>query len=132
AKLSASLSRILADPAAKQKLQIELTSNDLQTAVLIVGQTLRSIDMSDGKAAPNAASQGTQVASLSTTQSIEGARQSVVSGLQTLIVGVSPDGANADAADGLVRNVQTELRRLGCYRMEVDGDWGKGSIRALT
>ena len=46
ALLSASLSRILADPVAKEKLQIELASNDLQTAVLIVGQTLRSVDMS--------------------------------------------------------------------------------------
>ena len=46
ALLSASLSRILSDPVAKQKLQIELASNDLQTAVLIVGQTLRSVDVS--------------------------------------------------------------------------------------
>lgn len=132
AKLSASLSRILADPMAKQKLQIELASNDLQTAVLIVGQTLRSIDMSDETAAPSQPAGGTQVASLSSPQSIEGARQSVVSGLQTLIVGVSNGGNEANSPDGLARNVQTELRRLGCYRMDVDGDWGKGSIRALT
>lgn len=132
AKLSASLSRILADPVAKQKLQIELASNDLQTAVLIVGQTLRSIDMADETAAPKPATGGTQVASLTTEESIEGARQSVVSGLQTLIVGGSGDGAAAAATDGLARNVQTELRRLGCYRMDVDGDWGKGSVRALT
>lgn len=132
AKLSASLSRILADPVAKQKLQVELASNDLQTAVLIVGQTLRSIDMSDETLAPKPA-EGTQVASLSSTDSFEGARQSVVSGLQTLIVGTSSEGSrDGNTPDGLARNVQTELRRLGCYRMEVDGQWGKGSIRALT
>ena len=36
------------DKYAKQleKLQVELASNDLQTAVLIVGQTLRSVEMS--------------------------------------------------------------------------------------
>ena len=51
ALLSASLSRILSDPVAKEKLQIELASNDLQTAVLIVGQTLRSVDMSGPAAA---------------------------------------------------------------------------------
>ena len=133
AKLSASLSRILADPVAKQKLQFELASNDLQTAVLIVGQTLRSIDMSDETAAPAPASDGTQVASLSSAQSLEGTRQSVASELQTLIVGSSAGGTEAKPAqDMLARNVQTELRRLGCYRMDVDGDWGKGSIRALT
>ena len=27
--------------------------------------------------------------------------------------------------------MQTELRRLGCYRLKIDGDWGKGSVRAL-
>ena len=30
---------------AKERLQVELASNDLQTAVLIVGQTLRSVDV---------------------------------------------------------------------------------------
>lgn len=27
---------------------------------------------------------------------------------------------------------QTELRRLGCYQLAIDGDWGKGSRTALT
>jgi Caspase domain len=130
-QLSASLSRILSDPAAKEKLQQELASNDLQTAVLIVGQTLRSVAM----AAPSGASSegaGTKVASLSPNESLEGARQSVVSGLETLIVGTSTGGAEDDKVKDIARNIQTELRRLGCYRMAVDGDWGNGSIRALT
>jgi hypothetical protein len=135
AELSASLSRILSDPAAKKKLQVELASNDLQTAVLIVGQTLRSVQVppaSTGATAADTAPAGTQVANLAPGQSVQDARQSVVSGLETLIVG-GPDGeAGADKATELARNIQTELRRLGCYRMTVDGDWGKGSIRALT
>jgi len=125
-QLSASLSRILSDPVAKEKLQAELASNDLQTAVIIVGQTLRSIEI------PAAPAAGTQVASLSDPQAIEGARQSVVSGLETLIVGTSGTAAEDAKANELVRNIQTELRRLGCYRMTVDGDWGKGSMRALA
>jgi len=32
----------------------------------------------------------------------------------------------------LARVIQSELARLGCYRMAVDGDWGKGSRTALT
>ena len=32
----------------------------------------------------------------------------------------------------LARAVQTELRRVGCYQMKVDGSWGKGSSTALT
>jgi hypothetical protein len=125
AQLSASLSRILSDPAAKQKLQVELASNDLQTAVVIVDQNLRSVNMS---AEPNAPPKpgGTQLASLPST---EGARQNAVSGIESLIA--SLEGQEEERAE-LARKVQTELRRLGCYRMTVDGDWGKGSIRALT
>jgi len=128
--LSASLSRILSDPAAKEKLQLELASNDLQTAVLLVGQNLKSIEVAPpgGSAAEQPA--GTQVASVSSSENIAGARESVMSGIQTLID--SPDQAGADKAKELARNVQTELRRVGCYRQTVDGDWGKGSIRALS
>jgi hypothetical protein len=131
AELSASLSRILSDPAAKKKLQVELASNDLQTAVLIVGQTLRSVEIPGPQgAAPQRA--GTQVANLNPSESVEAARKSVVSGIETLIVGTTDGEAEADKATDLARSVQTELRRLGCYRMSVDGDWGNGSIRALT
>ena len=31
----------------------------------------------------------------------------------------------------LAMAVQTELQRVGCYRMSIDGDWGPGSRRAL-
>ncbi|ANT51883.1 caspase family protein [Mesorhizobium amorphae] len=124
AQLSASLSRILSDPVAKEKLQIELASNDLQTAVIIVGQTLRSVEISPPSAAP-AKPTGTQMASL------EGARQSVVSGLETLIVGKTGEPDQEKATD-LARSIQTELRRLGCYRTTIDGSWGKGSVRAVT
>ncbi|TIT41119.1 MAG: caspase family protein, partial [Mesorhizobium sp.] len=41
----------------------------------------------------------------------------------------SPD---EEKATDLARSIQTELRRLGCYRATVDGNWGKGSVRALT
>lgn len=127
AQLSASLSRILADPAAKEKLQIELASNDLQTAVLIVGQTLRAVEVPAGPTiggAQPAQPAGTQVASL------EAARETAVSGIETLIVG-GPDESDAAKATELAKSIQTELRRLGCYRQSVDGDWGKGSVRAL-
>jgi hypothetical protein len=39
-QLSAALSRILADPVAKRQLEVELGSNDLQTAVMIVLKAL--------------------------------------------------------------------------------------------
>lgn len=36
------------------------------------------------------------------------------------------------APEELARAVQTQLRRVGCYQMAVDGSWGKGSRTALT
>jgi len=128
AQLSASLSQILSDPIAKQKLQIELASNDLQTAVLIVGQTLRGVGVPQPSAA-TAPAAGTQVASLT---ALEGARETVVSGLETLIVGSTTGENTQEKANDLARSIQTELRRVGCYRQEVDGDWGKGSQKALS
>ena len=34
--------------------------------------------------------------------------------------------------DELVRNIQRELKRVGCYAGDVDGDWGPGSRRAMV
>lgn len=130
ATLSANLSQILSNPAMKEKLLVQLASNDLQTAVLVLGEQLRSVELNrSGKSGIAQASD--KLVSLSPALTVEGARESVVSGLETLIVG----SASAKQGDGpridLARSVQTELARLGCYRMEVDGDWGKGSVRAL-
>jgi hypothetical protein len=36
------------------------------------------------------------------------------------------------APEQLAASVQGELKRLGCYQMRVDGDWGRGSRNALT
>ncbi len=127
ALLSASLSRILSDPAAMEKLQIELASNDLQTSVLIVGEALRSVGPPQaGPVASAVRSADVQVASL------QSARESVVTDLGTLIVGASTSENETVRARELARSVQTELRRLGCYRMAIDGDWGRGSARALS
>ncbi|HSF65663.1 MAG TPA: peptidoglycan-binding domain-containing protein, partial [Paracoccaceae bacterium] len=37
----------------------------------------------------------------------------------------------APAPEELPRALQAELKRLGCYRLAVDGDWGNGSRSAL-
>ena len=42
-----------------------------------------------------------------------------------------PLSADLDPKE-LAKAVQTELRRVGCYQMRVDGSWGKGSRTALT
>lgn len=38
---------------------------------------------------------------------------------------------NAPLPENLALGVQTELDRIGCYGMRVDGDWGNGSRRAM-
>jgi hypothetical protein len=43
-----------------------------------------------------------------------------------------PAEPEAGAPIDLVETVQGELSRLGCYRLAIDGDWGKGSRKALA
>lgn len=43
---------------------------------------------------------------------------------------VGAPAAHSHAHYELVRNLQTELRRVGCYGGEIDSDWGAGSRRA--
>jgi hypothetical protein len=57
----------------------------------------------------------------------EGMPQFEIVESNTEIVQPEPD---IDPAQ-LPRLVQTELKRLGCYSLRVDGDWGPGSRRAL-
>jgi uncharacterized caspase-like protein len=42
------------------------------------------------------------------------------------------EAAPAIAPEDLALAIQGELKRVGCYQMKVDGDWGKGSKTALT
>ncbi|WMS44150.1 caspase family protein [Acuticoccus sp. MNP-M23] len=59
--------------------------------------------------------------------------------LETLMFARLDDGRPVASAPGpqpvdrreLARKLQTELQRLGCYRMRIDGDWGRGSRGAL-
>jgi hypothetical protein len=44
---------------------------------------------------------------------------------------VDPASIETERRRDLARSVQTELQRLGCYRMAIDGAWGPGSRNAL-
>ncbi|MDZ4309701.1 MAG: caspase family protein [Cypionkella sp.] len=39
---------------------------------------------------------------------------------------------NAPLPENMALGVQTELDRIGCYGMRIDGDWGNGSRRAMA
>ena len=56
---------------------------------------------------------------------------------RALLKAIDPRLAEEDviqsiAPEELALAVQTQLRRVGCYQMAVDGSWGKGSRTALT
>lgn len=53
---------------------------------------------------------------------------SLVALLPTSVEARNPDRQ----ISALARMAQTELSRLGCYRMKVDGQWGRGSREALS
>ncbi|MCL1629202.1 caspase family protein [Roseibaca sp. V10] len=44
---------------------------------------------------------------------------------------IGTDATPEDAPEDLATALQTELQRVGCYRMRIDGDWGGGSASAL-
>lgn len=50
----------------------------------------------------------------------------------TIVPGAEQPALPEIDPEEMASNVQTELSRLGCYRMRIDGDWGNGSRRALT
>lgn len=45
---------------------------------------------------------------------------------------VAPPAPQIEIPEDLPSAVQAELKRVGCYNMRVDGDWGNGSRRALS
>ncbi len=137
-ELSATLNRILEVPSMKEQLMVQLASadSDLQSTVLMLGKqlpdTLRSVAVSSGGATVGSPPDGQQVASLSPDQSLNGARKSVSSELQSLLV-LGKAGDSDAQSEGLQLNhrLQTELSRVGCYRAPIDGVWGSGSKKAL-
>lgn len=66
---------------------------------------------------------------------VEGDREFTVLGSLQFSTPGEEDEAAAAAREAnqrqLARNMQTELQRLGCYRMGIDGLWGPGSKRAF-
>ncbi|MEP3348235.1 MAG: caspase family protein [Litoreibacter sp.] len=56
--------------------------------------------------------------------------------LEELTTAIDPEAAETILPEvdpeQMASDVQSELSRLGCYRMRIDGDWGNGSRRALT
>ncbi len=126
-QLSETLNRILEVPAMKDKLLIQLASadSDLQSTVLMLGRQLPSVSRSVGV---DATEPGQQLASLSAPDSVS--RDVVRSDIETLLVLGKPQ-EGGETGPTIAHRVQTELARVGCYRMAVDGDWGPGSKRAL-
>ena len=126
-QLSETLNRILEVPAMKDKLLVQLASadSDLQSTVLMLGRQLPQVTRTVGV---DAAAGAQQVASLSLGAA---PRDSVRSDIESLLVLGKPADDTGEAGPTMAHRVQTELARVGCYRMSVDGDWGPGSKRAL-
>ncbi len=59
-------------------------------------------------------------------------RQEIFIGRQGGVVDVAEETDIPTDRYELARALQTELRRVGCYFGEIDGDWGSGSRRAMS
>ena len=143
-ELSSTLNRILAKPEMKERLveQLSTTNSDLQSAVLILGREL--------EADTPASAEAGQPAQASLDLGMDAAREQASADIASLLIlgeqaATQPQDGSAQAGDAegakedvvpkpaitLEHRAQTELKRLGCYRQTVDGDWGPGSRKAL-
>ena len=148
--LEANFMAILGRPELQDELRVRLASSDpnaLHSFIMSYSDdgasTTRSLDTglpvgsAAGEADPKAALGGNkpvQLATLSPTAAAGGTAKpevAVQNGLATLL---SPGGGNNGGLGEkeLARRVQTELARLGCYRMGIDGLWGRGSQKAMN
>ncbi|MEM8812620.1 MAG: caspase family protein [Pseudomonadota bacterium] len=135
---------ILNDPTLREELKIRLASSDpdaLHQFILRHSAAPVGIDRSvDSQSAPDAARSweptnqavgGVEVAlaAPNAVQPVSPALENdVASGLSGLLQG---DPGSGVADRDVARRVQTELARLGCYRLAIDGIWGRGSRAAL-
>jgi hypothetical protein len=115
--LLAGLRAIEADPVRKDRFRRELEANPSSLQALVF-----SFVSEMNEAAPELVVAHNDLAT-SDVKSL------LAPDLERLIR--EPEQPEAGAPIDLVKTVQGELRRLGCYRMAIDGDWGKGSRKAL-
>ena len=154
--LEANFMAILGRPELQDELRIRLASSDpnaLHSFIMSYSgegaSTTRSLDTglptagAPGEADPKATlgeakdAKPVQLATLApaaaaaTTASKPQVEVAVQNGLAALLSpGGSKDGGLGEKE--LARRVQTELARLGCYRMGIDGLWGRGSQKAMN
>ena len=148
--LEANFMAILGRPELQDELRVRLASSDpnaLHSFIMSYSDdgasATRSLDAglpvggAAGEADPKAALGGNkpvQLATLSPTKAAQGTAKPEVAVQNGLAALLSPGGGN-DGGLGekeLARRVQTELARLGCYRMGIDGLWGRGSQKAMN
>lgn len=124
---------ILNDPKMREELQLRMASADpnaLHQFILLNSAkdvselsrnaTERSVPGPAGTS-PAQSGQNKVVASL----------QSGLTDDFSKLLKIDPGKTDREEEKVLARRVQTELARLGCYRMRIDGDWGRGSRKAL-
>lgn len=98
-----------------------------EAAAVLAGAGGRAvIQKVDGKGTVRLAALSAETRSLSVIPALP-SDPARISGVDAL----APGGPQAPAAADLPRAIQEELKRIGCYGMTVDGDWGNGSRNAL-
>lgn len=115
ALLIAGLQAVDLDPERRRRLREELAADPAALQRIVVA-------LADSAAAPPAAAAPPLPAAEAKTLA--------ATDLQALIA--APATGDAGPPVDLVKTVQGELSRLGCYRMPIDGVWGPGSRKALA
>ncbi|MEM9224365.1 MAG: caspase family protein [Pseudomonadota bacterium] len=159
--INVALAKILDDPRRLQAFQRIIAEENLSLQAAIFRERQRSVDVVGQRSeapevddlyfapAPAAGAQDTASAEepvsnieIASTRPTEASADPGVTNeaMETLMFArLNDDGSVAVPSPeelasqrrDLARRLQTELQRLGCYRMGIDGLWGPGSRRAL-
>lgn len=107
------------------------TTNDLRSSTRFFGAAIPRPDVSQQAptSAPTKSTWSTEVAFRPGTPTVVAG--AAATGPARVVAAVSVPQKSDSSQPDLARALQRELKRVGCYAGEVDGDWGPGSRRAL-
>jgi len=142
--LANNFAAIMQDPVLREEMKIRLDSSDPNSLHQFILRHSGAVVSADRSVEEEPRDSGTtteikapQLKITAVDPSLERPSLPVIendiaSGLTGLFVDTKQDNGGAIDKKNITRRVQTELARLGCYRLEIDGLWGKGSKAALA
>lgn len=132
--LVSNLATIMEDPALRTELRSRLASADPNALHQFILQNsaddVRMLSRNTSGSAESGLTASDGVGPGTVSGDVTALKSGVSSSLSSLLY--EEEASGKAEAKALARRLQSELARLGCYRMAIDGIWGPGSRRSLA